>query len=226
MLKSQYFKSYTMSDGVKKNIGKLAELSDETLDKLATWFEAQTCYPQFDFLERKTLSDETGESAETIRSAMNASIILLKRMGELADTPENLVADAIALNILPQPSLKIVTFLKRLAPKSKDYLLFSRIQEVAKGGIPNLLHVSMTVAAKPIYDKDFTYGTDSIAEYDPSLVDYVVVAHISLENDNAPGACSFQLSQKDLDRFITDLLVLQKQMVMTEIKVKAITSKR
>jgi hypothetical protein len=172
------------------------------------------------------VTNETGESAEKIRGAMAATSLFLKRMGQFADTPEALVADAITLKILPQPSLKLITFLKRLAPKSTDFYLFSRIQEAEKGGIPSLTFSSMTVAAKPIYDKDFTYGTDSITEYDPSLVDYVVVAHISLEKDNFPPAFSFQLSQIDLDKFITNLLVLQKQMVMTEMKVKEIASQR
>lgn len=78
----------------------------------------------------------------------------------------------------------------------------------------------MTVAVKPVFDKDFNYGTDDITKYTPSLVNCTVVAHVSLEKGDCPQEFAFQVTKDKLDRFINELLALQKQMVLAEEKLK------
>ena len=209
-----------MGDETKKNIGVLADLSEKTLDKLAVWFEEQKSHRQMDLADVKALSVSTGEGAETLRRAARGADILIERMGEYEDAPEDILADAVTLKILPKTSPELLAFLKRFAVQSKAYYLLSRTYRVARGGLPNLTGATMTVAVKPVFDKDFEYGTDDITKYSPSLVNCAVVAHFSLERGDCPQEFAFQVTKDTLDRFICDLLALQKQMVLAEEKVK------
>ncbi len=219
-MKSKYFAEYSLGDEVKKDIGVLAELSEKTLDKLVEWIEKQKSYQHIDAADIKTLSVTTGESADTLYSAAHASEILLRRMGEFNDAPEDLLEDAVSLKILTKTSPELLAFLKRLAVRSKEYYLLSRTLFVAKGGIPNLRSQTMTVAVKPVYDKDFKYGTDDITKYAPSLVSSAIVAHISLAKGDCPQEFSFQVTKNSLDKLINSLLALQKQMILAEEKLK------
>lgn len=219
-MRSRYFAEHTLGDVAKKNIGVLAGLSEKTLDKLAGWFEEQKTYRQIDLADVKTLSISTGEGADTLWRATQGADILIERMGEYEDAPEDILADAVSLKILPEMSPGLLTFLKRFAVRSKAYYLLSRTYRVARSGMPNLMGTAMTVAVKPVFDKDFNYGTDDITKYTPSLVNCAVVAQFNLESDGYLQDFAFQVTKDTLDKFISDLLALQKQMVLAEEKLK------
>lgn len=133
-MRSRYFAEYSLGDEAKKNIGVLADLSEKTLDKLAEWFEEQKSYRQMDLADVKALSVSTGEGAETLRRATRGADILIERMGEYEDAPEDILADAVSLKILPKTSPELLAFLKRFTVRSKAYYLLSRTYRVAIGG--------------------------------------------------------------------------------------------
>lgn len=224
-MKSKYFKQYTLNDDGKKNVGVLAGLSEKSLEILYEWFSGLKSYPWIDVPNLKLLSEKTGESAEIVRKAINAIDILAKRMGELGDTPEDLLSDIMALKILAQPSPQLVQFLKKMSSISKSYYIMYRTNFVSRSGIPNLQSTTMSVAVKPIFDKDFTYNVDDITQYAPSLINCSAVAHVSLDRDDNETTFAFQLTKEDLDRFITDLLVLQKQLILAEETLKISTGR-
>ena len=217
-MKSRAFAQFRVSDENRKGYDSIAALSPETLEKLAAWFEQDKLrnYPVLLSSDLKALSDQTGASAETLRRAIQASDGFLRYMGQFADSPEALVDDLISLGVTPNRSLPLTEFLRRLAPIAPKYYQFTRTSDVARGGCANLDDVTMTVAVKPVFDRDFRYGEDDITKYDPSVIGSVAVAQVSIERDDTRDRYSFQLTKDTLDRFITDLLAIQKEMVTAE----------
>ena len=113
-MKSNFFREYSLSEDAKKNICVLADMSDQNLDILATWFLSQKIYTYINSSVIKELSEKTGEGAQTLRKATRAADFFLKRMGEYQDIPDDLIADLLSLKILPKTSPQLLGFLNKL----------------------------------------------------------------------------------------------------------------
>ena len=73
----------------------------------------------------------------------------------------------------------------------------------------------MCVVLKPVFESDFHYDEQSVIDYVPKLGGYVPAAQIQLtieDNQNERRTLAFQLDEDILDRFLSDLLALQKEM--------------
>jgi len=219
-MKSKYFKVYSLSEEGKKNIIVLANLSDELLEVIFSYLNDLKTYQPYEKSAILSLAEKTGESAERLRKAVFAADTFAKRMGELDDSAQDLYSDLVSLNILSQSIPQFLRFLEKLSSISKKYYLLYRATDTSEGGVPNLSRTSMTVALKPVFDKDFVYGTNDIMKYSPQMINFAAVAHISIERDDCSQVFPFQVKKADLDKFITDLIVLQKQLIIAEQKIK------
>ena len=82
----------------------------------------------------------------------------------------------------------------------------------------------MSAMIKPVFPRKFEYGKDSLERYEPSPIGYCVVAQIELQKSDTAQVFSLQLDRENLDRFVTDLLALQAELVQMEKEAVRMTS--
>lgn len=224
-MKSKYFSERSLNDTGKEAIVLLAGFPVKKLDILANWFEQLQSSPNLDLYSMQTLGKEIQEPPVNLRKIVRTVFTILSQMGKNKDTPEGIVEDLVTLKVLPGRSESLLGFLNRLAPKMEALYRVSKKEMATFGGASGLSAFSVGIALKPVFDSEFVYGRDSLADYNPGIADYATVAQISMTRNDCSQEFSFTLSMDDLNKFVASLLAIQKQMLVANENSKKLFTK-
>lgn len=224
-MKTTYFKENPLGQETIKNIQGLASLSEETARSILDWLEARESYPVLDRAEMVQIADATGMSATTLRGPVSVVRLFINRIAEYNENVEAFYADLKDLKIVKdETGYKTLDLIFSRLPTMIEK--FRRLQSCAvteNAGMPNLVASNITTAIKPVFAKRFEYGKDSIEQYRPKPIAYCVVAQIELKNDSE-SIFAFQLNRENFDRFLNELLSLQAELRILEVKAQEMNS--
>lgn len=213
-MKSKFFQETGFSDESKKELSSIARLSPTARQTIINWFKQLKQRPRFDKDDVRKLSVETGEPAELVASTISLTSQILQRLGELGDSTTAFIEDVRQAKLLKSQEEcdAFGKYFEDLSAVAQSFHFLSRIRGTEYRGVPALAGASMAVAIRPVYGRDFEYGTDDVTTFNLNPITYVPVATIELELSGKGSALAFQLNSDNFDRFLSDLLILQGQM--------------
>lgn len=221
-MKSKFFKENRLYEKRKKGLNMLAQITPDARKNLAGWFKSLKEYPKLDIPLIRKLSDITGESAERIEESARTSFILLKKFAELEENIGFFFEDLRSLDVLDKPEYYdlLLEFFRTIESEAHRIFLLQRMNTTVGAGIPRLTESSMSSTIKPVYRYEFRYGEDNLTDYRPKPIGYVAAAQVAIRCEESIDIFAFQVDGDVLDRFISDLLALQREFKDAELTAK------
>jgi len=200
-----------------KNIKKMLECSDKTFDVVYNWFFEHDQPPRFrDSVTSELLPKIQEDDPELLNGVITGIYSIIRSLHKYRDDFDDYFDDFNVLNPDLVSDDKAKDRFYRLKPLSEKYTHFFEMVKAHNRGAPVLSQASMSVAMKPIIENKFDYDEMDIQTYKPKVVGYTPVVMVELQNSEYERPFSFQMSGREFDRFLNDLLALKVEISEVE----------
>lgn len=217
-MRTRFFSEQWFDKSGKQGLQAVVGLSEDARSALLEWFRELDKDPRFDKSEIRDLVKRTRSPAELIARAVRTTHTVLTELARLGDRMEDFLEDLREVGDLPESfdydSLN--AYLLALAPEASRIHALRRFRSRANAGGAVLTGSSMVAALKPVYRKSYAFHEGDVTEYRPEVIGYVPVAQFELEVSPIGGGTEslfFQLGSGNLERFIADVLAVQREFV-------------
>jgi hypothetical protein len=190
---------------------------DCRLSFVSHWKELKD-YPVLTESLIQDLAIKADENAQDIKDTLMITLLIIERLGETDDNVADFVEDLITNEFLSndENGQIVKSFFSELESEKTRFFHFMRKEKAVERGASSLQRISMTAELKPVFNKEFKYGKDEIENYQPEIIGYVTTAQVQLGVSDKEEIFAFQVDTFLLNRLITDLLALQKEMKKLE----------
>ena len=211
---TKYFQKIRLTEVGKRRFKALASMPEDARGVLGQWLSELETMPQTLHLGIEKIASTTNVPAYVAGDAVHISLYTLSALGQFGDSVEDFIADAHVAKLLEDESQysALEHFFAATLPYAKRIYNFDRVSETESNGAPLLRRTSTSVVIKPVFGQDFDYGKMQIADYHPNLINYTTVAQIELLLNSQSDSVAFQVSEGELDRFLSELLAVQAEM--------------
>lgn len=216
-MKSSLVQQLSFGEDARKAFESILSVKESTRQTIIDWFKDQKSRPVLNGSLFKELAIQTDESADDIRIILYVTRVILETLGEFDDRVDDFIFDLEERELLGKAGdyKKLKEFFSPLEGEKTRYYKFMQKERTAQKVMPDLRKVSSSSVLKPIIKKEFEYA-DGIENYSPEMIGVVITGQIGLTASDTDEQFLFQVDSYTLNRFIADLLALQKEMKQLE----------
>ncbi len=215
-MKSRLLKEMRLSKIQRRRIGTLSKLDKKSRTALTNYIKSIDELPIFTKETLRNISDKVGLSADEVYDAISAIRTLAWGVTKCEDSFGDVVSDLKTIDVIKEDQVDaLVSILSSLSEKCSALFEKERKLESIYDGALGLTRTNASVCMKPVFKERYSYDKQKVTEYEPHLMGFVPAVQIKLTaEDDASNETfvTFQVSEEVLDRFISDLLSLQKEL--------------
>lgn len=220
-MESRFFKKYTLEKRDIDGMVALTELPDTILGKIHEWFlKGELGFRITTQAIRSICGEDSDEQLiKSVAYAVSATREMLRCLGDLGETSETFLQALKQKEIIKDIDdikwQKLNKYFSKLDQVAREVYVSGVTHVTESRSSPILLGSNATINIRPVFERHFDQEKNSIKDYSPQAAAFTVVGLLEILIDDGQGepeSKSFQVTPDALEKFITDLLVLQKEL--------------
>ena len=225
-MKSSTFRRLGLPDRAESDLKLISSLSKEKIALLLDWLDRKESWPTIALDGIESLSKETDLNGDTCLSFLYLVRFFLRVIIDYNDNIADIYDDIKNLEILEDENKysQINLIFERIPELTRKFLPTYRESVSRYFGQPEMSGCNVAAVIKPVYRRRPEYGAFSIKDYQPEPLCYTVMGQVEIST-SSDEAVSFQVNIEELDKWLTDLLLLQAEMKQMSEDAKSLSDR-